>query len=491
MPADNPPPESDDTGITRRPSQLPPDPVNGDEPLTVEPVDPGEHIFLAELAEPYEDDRPRQRRVVRRAPPPGPPHPGFWWVFLWVILMYIVAQFVPAFAVIIILAVIEAIRAGGPEGAMTWLQGLQKDKSYMLPMMGAVEFTMVISGWTALRLVVGRDWRRQVALRLPTLTHTLLAVIAWPALAIGASGVYLALEKGIPGLKLLPDYLVTTAFVLGAAGGTWVLVRAATGRDWTKVLARQGPAIQLAVTAIACLLVIGLGTEIFHLFRPHLPTFDMIPDGVMTETVKDVRNWPPILGVVIVGLGPGLGEELWCRAFFGRGLVGRHGVVMGVVLTSFFFGAIHVDPHQGLMAVTLGLALHFSYLMTRSLCIPMLLHFLVNSLSVIGDKLQDALPGGSGDQMKNIDAAPEAIPKSVLIAAACLIAAVGWAMYASRGRLVRTDGSGKPPWQPPFAGVAHPPANSGTAVVYSWPGLLPTLAVIVALVGFAYTLFGS
>jgi len=43
---------------------------------------------------------------------------------------------------------------------------------------------------------------------------------------------------------------------------------------------------------------------------------------------------------------------------------------------------------------------------------------------------------------------------------------------------VRTDGSGESPWQPPFAGVAHPPPGSGTEVVYSWPGLLPTLAVV-------------
>ncbi len=133
----------------------------------------------------------------------------------------------------------------------------------------------------------------------------------------------------------------------------------------------------------------------------------------------------------------------------------------------------------------MGLALHFTYLMTRSLYVPMLLHFLNNSLSVIADKL----PYEARERLENIDTNPAGIPWPVLAASACLLVAVGWALYASRGRLVRTDGSDLPPWQPPFAGVAHPPPGSGTAVAYPWPGLLPTLAVLGAIIGFGCALY--
>src|SRR5207253_10760140 len=62
------------------------------------------------------------------------------------------------------------------------------------------------------------------------------------------------------------------------------------------------------------------------------------------------------------------------------------GIIPGILLTSFFFGAIHIDPHQGAMAMLLGIFLHYVYLTTRSLWMPMLLHFLVNSFSVTADK---------------------------------------------------------------------------------------------------------
>ena len=123
--------------------------------------------------------------------------------------------------------------------------------------------------------------------------------------------------------------------------------------------------------------------------------------------------------------------------------------------------------------------MHFTYLTTRSLWVPMLLHFLNNSLSVIADKL----PEVGRERLENIDTNPAGIPWQVLAASACLLAAVGWAFYSSRGRLVRIDGSDLPPWQPPYPGVAHPPPDSGTEVVYPWPGLLPTLAVIAAVAG--------
>jgi hypothetical protein len=179
---------------------------------------------------------------------------------------------------------------------------------------------------------------------------------------------------------------------------------------------------------------------------------------------------------------------LWCRAFLGRGLVGRHGLVMGVILTSVLFGAIHGDPRQGTMAALMGLVLHFSYLMTRSLWVPMLLHFLNNSLSVVGDKL-DKLPGFSGECFKSLDTNPESLPWPLFAASAYVLVSVGWALYASRGRLVRIDGSDRAPWQPPYAGVAHPPPGSGTAVVYPWPGVLPTLAVISGVIGLACALY--
>jgi membrane protease YdiL (CAAX protease family) len=444
--------------------------------------------FLAELAGPEEPPPPRRRRLVRRPQPPRPPHPTFCWAIGWCFLMLIVTQLMPAFVISVVVIggemVLESARhgAGGGLGQMS-----QQDLQHMiiLPTVLASQVTLIAFSLLVLRLAVGRDWHRQVGLRLPAVKHVVLALVLWPALTLSASGVYQA-ARMLPGLNHILSYFVTVCGVLAVIGLAWILVRGTTGRDWVKELAARPARVQLVLAPLGCLAAAGVGALIFHQVDPYLPTFDLLnTSSLMEDMVKEFRTWPPATAVLIIGLGPGLGEELWCRAFLGRGLVGRHGVVMGVILTSLFFGAIHVDPHQGTMAAIMGLALHFSYLMTRSLCVPMLLHFLNNSLSVIADKL----PQDARERLQNIDTSPEAIPWQVLAASACLLLAAGWALYASRARLERVDGSSEPPWQPPFAGVAHPPPGSGTAVVYPWPGLLPTLAVIAALAGFGCALY--
>jgi membrane protease YdiL (CAAX protease family) len=485
MSSDTPPPKRGHEGITDRP----PETISEQQPLIAEPAE--DKPFVASLAEPSEETIPLRRARPGRRHRPGPPQPGFWWAIGWCVLMLIVAQVLPAIGVTIVALVGYAARHPGALGANDPEAVAEIQRESLLPAILLSQLLLTAFSLVALRLVVGRGWRREIGLRLPAGTHVVLAVLAWPALALAAAGCYLVAKEHLPGLDHILSYIVTTCATLAVIGTAWIVVRLSTGRDWTAVLAHQSPSRQLFLAPVGCIVAVAVGAQLFHIINPHLPSFDLFKGSLMEDMVKQVREgWPPLLAVLIIGLGPGIGEELWCRGFLGRGLVGRHGVVMGVILTSLFFGAIHGDPHQGMMAAIMGMVLHFSYLMTRSLWVPMLLHFLNNSLSVLGDKL-DKLPGLSGERIKSIDTNPESLPWQLLAASACVLAAVGWALYTSRGRLVRTDGSGLPPWQPPYAGVAHPPPGSGTAVVYPWPGLLPTLAVVVAVVCFGYILFSG
>ncbi len=472
MSTDSAPPEPDDTQISDRP-------LGAAEP---EP-------YLAEVADDEPPHRPRRVRSARFQPPPGPPQPGFRWAILWCFLMLIVAQVLPAIIVVTVVIgkemVVQLTHPGGGGLAQMGQQELQH--IILLPTLLLSQLTLIAFSVIILRLMAGRDWHRQVGVRLPAVTHVVLALLLWPALTFGASGIY-GLAKMLPDVSHILSYLVAVCAMLAAVGLAWGLVRAVTGADWVKWLAGRPAGVQLVLAALECLAAAGAGATIFHLVDPHLPRFELFSTGgLMEDMVKEFRTWPPLVAVLIIGLGPGLGEELWCRAYLGRGLVGRHGAVMGVILSSLFFGAIHGDPHQGTMAAIMGLVLHYTYLMTRSLWIPMLLHFLNNSLSVIADKL----PSVGRERLENIDTNPAGIPWAVLAAAACVAVAVGWAMYASRGRLVRSDGSDLPPWQPPYPGVAHPPPDSGTAVVYPWPGVLPALAVLVAFAGLVCAFYWS
>jgi hypothetical protein len=206
----------------------------------------------------------------------------------------------------------------------------------------------------------------------------------------------------------------------------------------------------------------------------------------MTQVMSMFSEWPWPFAVLVIGLGPGLGEELWCRGFLGRGLVGTHGVVLGVIFSSFFFGLIHVDPAQGTMAMLMGLYLHFTYLATRSLWVPVLLHFLNNSLAVVEPRIP---------VLKAIDADPATAPVHLFATAAILLTVVIWALYTSRARLAPGRAAGdSPPWQPPAPGVEYPPAGSGLTVVHPRPSAVAvglTLLALAAFLGSCYRVISA
>jgi membrane protease YdiL (CAAX protease family) len=241
-----------------------------------------------------------------------------------------------------------------------------------------------------------------------------------------------------------------------------LVLRLVAGRDWYRQVALTRPGLAHFV-----LVLIGfpalpiLATAVYLTAKHFLPGIGM---PGMEEATKEFRNWPWQVSVLIVGLGPGLAEELWCRAFLGRGLVGNYGVILGALFTSIYFGLIHMEPWQGTMAAVMGIALHYSYITTRSLLVPMLLHFLNNSLSVGASHF----PEGWREVLEKIDSS-EWMPWYIYAAAGVLLISVGWSLYQSRARLVKRFGEGLTPWQPPFPGVAYPPPGSDHEVVRPWP----------------------
>ena len=152
----------------------------------------------------------------------------------------------------------------------------------------------------------------------------------------------------------------------------------------------------------------------------------MLPPLIDVDSAFSMTTaWPLMYGLLIIGLGPGIGEVLWFRGFIGRGLVGRFGVVAGVLLTSLLFGLVHLDPRHALVTFAIGVLLHLAFLASRSLFIPMLLHVLNNSLSVLAMHYP---------HLGFNDLTAQEIPPSVYAAAVVLIAVVGASWYQTRVR---------------------------------------------------------
>ncbi len=351
-----------------------------------------------------------------------PPHPGFWWAVLWCVAFLIVTQVIPVLLVsgiVLLPEMVRAFRQPGAEPKLTQSElASQVMDKVLTPSIALAQVAVITFSWLVIRLVVGRDWTRQLAVRRPSLLHVGLVVFGFPALVILSNGAYELAKLVLPSLE-----------------------------------------------------------DIVRWFFPNLKDLRL---SDMEAMVKVFKQWPWPYGVLIIGLGPGLGEELWCRGFLGRGLVGRYGLIGGVLLTSLFFGLLHVEPRQAAAVALMAIALHLAYLATRSFWVPVLLHTLNNSLAVTSSQI----PG-----LADLEKAVEQPPWWLYLTAALLLAAVGWALYRGRARL-RSTIEGMPPWQPDYPGVAYPPPGSGTIVVRPWPGWWAVALVAGALVIFIGSLAG-
>jgi uncharacterized protein len=420
------------------------------------PVPFGTVASLVEILMALPADDPAADDIVYVLPVPQRPHPGFWMSVLWCIAFLAVTQTPGSFvAVAEVMAGMgtfarqeqakqeqmeeerakqEALENENPPnegpGAIAdfkrpkpfrlnpklfmqdfFQSNLMRDS--LMHALAITEICVIFFSWGAIRLMVGADWKRKLALRRPGVVHTLLAVIGLPALAIVGSGAYAFLTKvcGIPGMETLLQHLP------------------------------------------------GMG-------EVHVP--------FLQELMNTIKGWPLPIAILIIGIGPGIGEELWCRGFLGRGLVGRYGVVLGIAITSFFFGLIHLDPAQGTMAMLMGVCLHYVYQTTRSLWLSILLHFMNNSLSVILMRFP---------ALDAIDEHPQQF--LVLFAAsAVLVAAIGYAFYQSRARLAPETARTLFLWRPDYPGVEYPPPGCGTVVVHPMPSMLAFAGVAVGMILF-------
>jgi uncharacterized protein len=323
------------------------------------------------------------------------PHPNFGWSFLWCLLFLFVTQLpgaVLAAGVAIGLTFLDPNKYSMSDGNDP--SALFQSEAMRIGLgVGVFVIELSVVGFSLLiiRLVVGRDWMRQLAVRWPNPSHVLLALASLPAFMLLGSVAY--------------NYLRTV---------------------W------------------------------------HVPNLSDYGLGGMEEMVNVASKWPWPFAVLVIGLGPGIGEELWCRGFLGRGLVGNYGAVLGIIATSFFFGLIHVDPCQGMMAMLMGLWLHFVYLMSRSLWLPMLLHVVNNSLGVLASRFA---------VLQRMDSPPQDIPLFVYLSTVLVVLAVAYALYQSRTRLdVKMPGQILA-WRPAFPSVEYPPAESGMEVVHPSPSL--------------------
>ena len=158
----------------------------------------------------------------------------------------------------------------------------------------------------------------------------------------------------------------------------------------------------------------------------------------------------PMWVLILVGcLLPAVAEEIFFRAFMGRGLIRAYGTVGGVLLTSLFFGLFHVRPGHVVFAFFFGIAVHCVYLTTKSLFAPMILHA-VNNLFAFTE-----LRWIQSEFLDRTQNESSYIPFSLM--AISIVTAVLLAQLLRKTRC-RWIVAGNRPWTPGFVSAEMPPA---------------------------------
>ena len=89
-------------------------------------------------------------------------------------------------------------------------------------------------------------------------------------------------------------------------------------------------------------------------------------------------------------------EEWANRGMVLRGLLTRMKPFWAILISALFFAILHFNPWQGIEALIIGMIMGYIYFKTGSLILTMLIHFINNAFSVIGEHI-DSLKDIEGD----------------------------------------------------------------------------------------------
>ena len=122
----------------------------------------------------------------------------------------------------------------------------------------------------------------------------------------------------------------------------------------------------IAAVPFAILLSLAIGN-----LQPQPPVND---SNELKNLITDLRSYGLVVELFCLAVIPGICEELLCRGTLLKGLARGTGVAGGILLSSFLFACLHMDPYRFLPQMTLGVVLALLALRYRSVIPCMLLH---------------------------------------------------------------------------------------------------------------------
>lgn len=182
--------------------------------------------------------------------------------------------------------------------------------------------------------------------------------------------------------------------------------------------------------------------------------------------------------VLLIGAAyPAVAEEICYRGMVGRLVLARFGAFWGVLLSSAFFGVMHMNLDMVPQAAIGGIVMHILFLSTKTILAPVLYHFLYNALVSTFLKLhleRTFLPVGPDSYA----------PVSPILVAAAAIAVIAllFLFYQTRVNWMTPDGQ---VWTPGYPSAEMPPPelNAHATLPYRPAACVAVAVLYLAFIG--------
>jgi membrane protease YdiL (CAAX protease family) len=114
------------------------------------------------------------------------------------------------------------------------------------------------------------------------------------------------------------------------------------------------------------------------------PIVSLFPVPESLKNIMEGIYENPVASIATIAIAAPLLEEILFRGIILHGLLKNYSAGIAIAFSSLLFALIHGNVAQGLGAFLMGLFMGWIYWKTKSLYIPIILHFVNNTVSCVG-----------------------------------------------------------------------------------------------------------
>lgn len=169
---------------------------------------------------------------------------------------------------------------------------------------------------------------------------------------------------------------VAGEIIIAAVAVVFILIRRSSFKE---AFPMKLPPVKAFLGTVA--LYIGLitaNTPISLWLQKIIPNYadrDIAIDSVITSI-------SPALAILMIAVFPAICEELFCRGFLIDSLKPIKSKALVIIITGLIFGVMHLDLYAFISTTAAGMLFAYLAIKTQSLILPILFHFVNNSISV-------------------------------------------------------------------------------------------------------------